>query len=139
MPPMDAEQMRPLSADDDRRLAILAEGLYLSNLLLLPGIAFLWLLLLNLKLGGKAPPLALCHLRQTLAASIWAGVLLLPVTVLTIATGGYDNITGWTVAIIYFTVCHASLVLLGVMGLARAMAGQTWRYPLIGPVCGPRL
>ena len=28
------------------------------------------------------------------------------------------------VVIIYFTTCHATLVLLGVMGLAKAMAGQ---------------
>lgn len=112
----------------------MAETLYLCNLLLLPGIAFIWLLLLNIRRSHVASPLALCHLRQTLAASIWAGVLLIPVTVLTIAMGGYQSITGWTVAILYFTTCHAALVLLGVAGLARAMAGQLWRYPLIGPI-----
>jgi hypothetical protein len=135
---MAADHMSPLSPEQDKKLAITAELLYLGNLLLLPGIAFLWLLLLNVKRSKEASPLALCHLRQTLAASIWAGVLLIPVTVLTVAMGGYESITGWTVAILYFTTCHASLVLLGVVGLAKAMAGQPWRYPLIGPVCGTR-
>jgi SNF family Na+-dependent transporter len=120
----------------DKKLAVMAEVLYLCNLLLLPGIAFLWLLLLNVRYSSGASPLALCHLRQTLAASIWAGVLLIPITGLTVMMGGYQSVTGWTVAILYFIVCHASLVLLGVVGLAKAMAGLSWRYPLIGPVCG---
>ena len=122
--------------EPNNKLAVTAEALYLCNLLLLPGIAFVWLVVLYRKQRNVAAPLAHCHLRQTLAASIWAGVLLLPVTVLTIAVGGYESIGAWTVALLYFTVCHASLVLLGVVGLAKAMSGQTWRYPLIGPVCG---
>lgn len=122
--------------EPNNKLAVTAEALYLLNLLLLPGIAFVWLVVLYRKQRNVAAPLALCHLRQTLAASIWAGVLLLPVTVLTIAVGGYESIGAWTVALLYFTVCHASLVLLGVVGLAKAMAGQSWRYPVIGPVCG---
>ncbi len=125
-----------MNPNQDKRLAVMAEALYLLNLLLLPGIAFVWLIVLYRKQHDVAAPLALCHLRQTLAASIWAGVLLLPFTILTIAVGGYESIGAWTVALLYFTVCHASLVLLGVVGLARAMAGQPWRYPLIGPVCG---
>lgn len=122
-----------------RKLAVLAESLYLVNLLLAPGVAFAWLLWLYLQQHKTASPLALCHLRQTLAASIWAGVLLLPITVLTIAVGGYQSIGAWTAAILYFTVCHASLVLLGIVGLSKAIAGQPWRYPLLGPVCGGEL
>jgi uncharacterized membrane protein len=132
---MVADPMPTVSPDKDRKLAVTAEALFLCNLLLLPGIAFIWLLLLGHKHRDTASPLALCHLRQTVAASIWAGVLLLPITVLTIAVGGYDSIGAWTVALIYFTTCHASLVLVGVFGLSKAMAGQPWRYPLIGPVC----
>jgi uncharacterized Tic20 family protein len=133
---MDGNPVEPIRPDEDRQLAILAEALYLANLLLLPGIAFIWLVLLYRKHRSRASVLSLCHLRQTLVASIWAGVLLLPITLLTIAVGGYESIGAWSVAIIYFTTCHASLVLLGVVGLARAMAGQTYKFPLIGPVCG---
>lgn len=125
-----------MSTDKDKRVAITAEALYLLNLLLLPGIAFILLLLLNRKHHSNASPLALCHLRQTVAASIWAGVLLVPFTILTITVGGYESIGAWTVAILYFIICHSSLILLGVFGLSRAMAGRTWRYPLIGPACG---
>jgi hypothetical protein len=46
--------------------------------------------------------------------------------------GGYRSPHTWMVLIIYFTTCHATLVLLGVLGLSRAMAGQPFRYPLIG-------
>ncbi len=133
---MAADITPPVDSDKNKSLAVTAEVLYLANLLILPGIAFIWLVLLYRQQRDAATPLALCHLRQTLAASIWAGVLLLPFTGLTIAVGGYDSIGAWTIALIYFTVCHASLVLLGVVGLAKAMAGQSWRYPLIGPVCG---
>lgn len=122
--------------NNDKGLAVRAEVLYLCNLLLLPGIAFIWLWLLYRQHRTTAGPLARCHLRQTLVASIWAGVLLLPLTLLTVAIGGFDSIGAWTLAIIYFTTCHASLVLLGVVGLTKAMAAQLWRYPLLGPDCG---
>ena len=125
-----------MSPEHDKRLAVTAEALYLINLLLLPGIAFIWLVLLYRKHRDEASPLALCHLRQTLVASIWAGVLLVPFTLLTIAVGGYDSIGAWTVALIYFISCHNSLILLGVVGLSKAMSGQLWRYAIIGTVCG---
>jgi hypothetical protein len=34
--------------------------------------------------------------------------------------------------ILYFTFCHSTLVLLGIVGLAKAMAGQCWQFPLVG-------
>lgn len=115
-----------------RRLAILAESLYLLNLLLLPGLAFIWLLVLSLKYGQTAPPLARNHLQQAFMASIWAGgLLLLPITVLLAAFGG--SLYTWMLALILLLCCHAALVLLGVMGLARAMNGLYFRYWLIGP------
>jgi hypothetical protein len=116
-------------------LAVTAEALYLVNLLLVPGIAFVILLALYLRNNKTAPLLARCHLRQTIAASLWAGVLLVLVNGLILALGGYQAPATWVVLILYFTTCHASLVLLGVLGLAKAMAGQPYRYPLIGRPC----
>lgn len=116
-------------------LAIGAEVLYLVNLLLVPGIAFLILLVIYLRSSKTAPLLARCHLRQTLTASIWAGVLLVLVNGLILALGGYHAPATWVVLILYFVTCHASLVLLGVLGLAKAMAGQLYRYPIIGRPC----
>ena len=128
---------RSASEPDDaptagQTLATLAEALYLANLLLLPGLAFAVLLGLFLARRRSAPPLAAAHLGQTLSASLWAGALLILANALILALGGYGAPETWVVLIVYFTVCHATLVLLGVAGLAKAMAGQCWRYPLVG-------
>lgn len=113
-------------------LAVTAESLYLANLLVAPGIAFLVLGLLFLRRGKHTPPLAAAHIEQAVSASIWAGVLLLLVNGAILALGGYRGLTAWTFVILYFTVCHSTLVLLGVVGLVKAMAGQCWRFPLVG-------
>ncbi|OOZ42211.1 hypothetical protein BOW53_01125 [Solemya pervernicosa gill symbiont] len=134
MPHSDANEA--LTPDTSaRRLAVLAEVLYLSNLLILPGIAFLWLLSLYLKHRNSAVPLARCHLSQTLRASIWAGLLLVIVSVAVFALGGFSSGYTWMVVILYVTTCHTTLVLLGMIGLAKAMAGRNFRYPLIGTAC----
>lgn len=116
-------------------VAVMAEALYLANLLLLPGFSFAVLLWLFFRHHRNGPPLARCHLRQTVAASLWAGVILVIVNVLILATGGYQSANVWMYVIIYFTVGHSSLILLGMIGLAKAMAGRAWRYPLIGVRC----
>jgi len=128
----------PLSAETDnsspagQTLAVIAEALYLTNLLLLPGLAFLALLALYLKKRATAPPLAVSHLAQTVTASVWAGVLLVLANGTILALGGYQATHTWIIVILYFTLAHASLVVCGAVGLARALAGQCWRFPLIG-------
>lgn len=122
-------------------LAVAAESLYLANLLLLPGLAFLALAYLALRAGPETPRLAAAHLAQTIAASLWAGGLLVVVNALILLLGGYRGAHTWVLVILYFTVCHSTLVMLGAIGLAKAMAGQCWRYPLVGrplpPGCPP--
>ncbi len=113
-------------------LAVAAESLYLANLLLLPGLAFLGLAWLHRKAGPDTPRLAAAHLTQTFSASLWAGALLVAVNGMILLLGGYRGAHTWVLVILYFTICHATLVLLGVVGLAKAMAGQCWRYPLVG-------
>ena len=126
----------PSPMEDDsppgQGLAIAAESLYLINLLLLPGLAFLLLLGLYGRYRRTAPPLGRLHLQQTLSASLWAGGLLVIVNLLIIALGGYDAASTWVIVILYFITVHATLVLLGILGLARSLAGQTFRYPLVG-------
>ncbi|MEW8122585.1 MAG: hypothetical protein AB2732_12785, partial [Candidatus Thiodiazotropha endolucinida] len=63
---------------------------------------------------------------------LWAGVLLVIVNLVILLLGGYDGAYTWMVVIIYFTVCHSTLILIGMLGLAKAMAGKCYRYPLIG-------
>ncbi len=116
-------------------LAIGAEVLYLINLLVLPFFGFFGLLVLYARFRRTAPRLARCHLAQTMSASLWAGVLLLAVNALILILGGYDAPSTWVVLVLYFSTCHTTLVMLGVVGLAKAMAGKQYRYPLIGRPC----
>lgn len=113
-------------------LAVAAESLYLINLLLLPGLGFLLLLWLFFHHRDSAPPLARVHLRQTMSASLWAGALLIFANLLIVVLGGYQTAWTWIIVILYFTTVHATLVLLGILGLARALAGQPCCYPLVG-------
>jgi uncharacterized Tic20 family protein len=122
----------PSDAQPDNRLAVTAQVLYLANLLLLPGIAFLVLLALYFKFRDSPNSLTAFHLRQTLSASLWAGILLLACNGLILGLGGYDGPWTWMIVILYFTVAHSTLIILGMIGLIKAMAGQAWRYPLIG-------
>ncbi|MFZ6747775.1 hypothetical protein [Undibacterium sp. Ren11W] len=118
--------------ETDVSVAVQAEALYLLNLLLLPGLGFLLLLWLARSNPRCESELTRCHLRQTIVASLWAGVLLAIVTVLIVLLGGFQSPYTWMVLILYFVCCHAVLILFGVLGLARAMAKQLYVYPLIG-------
>lgn len=114
-------------------LAVLSEALYLANLLLAPGVAFALLVWLWQKHKHSAPPLARQHLRQTTFVSLYGGILISVLSAIFIIAGGLDWEWTWVMVILYFTCIHSTLVMFGMFGLAKAMAGQTWRYPLIGP------
>lgn len=133
MPPSVPETGR--SSSSGQTLAITAEVLYLVNLLLVPGLAFVMLLVIYFRNIRQAPALAACHLRQTVSASLWAGVILVIVNLVIILEGGYDWEWTWVIVILYFTICHTTLVLLGTLGLVYAMNGKPFRYPLIGRPC----
>lgn len=117
---------------DPRVVAVQAEALYLVNLLLMPGLAFLLLLWLNRRHAGSDNRLTRCHLSQTVAASIWAGLLLLAIPGAVVSFVGLERPATWVVLVLYFVCCHAGMVLLGVLGLSRAIAGQVFVYPLFG-------
>lgn len=131
----------PLSDDDfgfeeekaGQNLAVLAEALYLINLLLLPGLAFTLLFGLWLKYKDSAPPLARQHLKQTTYVSLIGGFLIFTLSGMILILGGLAWEWTWVILILYFTCIHSTLVLLGMYALIKAMNGQTWRFPLIGP------
>lgn len=131
MPPSEG------SVDDDRvpgqGLAVASEALFLADLLLAPGICFAVLLWLWVRYRDSAPPLGRQHLKQATFVSFCGGVLIVSVSAILIALGGLQWEWTWVLVILYFTCIHSTLVMFGVFGLAKAMAGQTWRYPLIGP------
>lgn len=120
------------SSNVDISIAVQAESLYLINLLLLPVLGFIGLLWLARHHAHDPSALTRCHLRQTIVASLWAGALLMAVTLLIVLLGGFHNPATWVVLILYFVCCHAVLILFGVLGLAHAMAKQIYVYPLIG-------
>ncbi|OJZ16996.1 MAG: hypothetical protein BGP21_08645 [Thiobacillus sp. 65-29] len=112
--------------------AVLAEVLYLVNLLLAPGLAFLALLVLFRRHRASADALTRIHVRQSFAASVVAGMLLVVVPGLIALTGDLSRPGIWTLLLLYFVSCHAGLVMLGVLALARALAGKPCAYPLPG-------
>lgn len=132
--------MQPSADLEGGGIATAAESLYLVNLLLAPGLGFLVLLWMWWRWRDTAPPLARSHLAQTVSGSVWAGVLLVVANGLILLLGGYEGPHVWTIVITYFTLCHSMLVMFGAYGLAKAMAAQCWRYPLVGrplpPGCG---
>ena len=127
--------MPPSAADRGQALAVIAECLYLANLTLLPVLAFILLLWLQARTRHNATPLARCHLRQAVRGSLWAGGLLVLLNAVILALGGYHSSYTVITLLLYFFSCHSLLILLGMLGLAKALAGQSFRYPLIGQAC----
>lgn len=131
---MSAERPDPLKhVMPGPPLAVAAEALFLINLMLLPGLAFVALLVLWRRHRDHPDPLVRNHLRQTGWTCIWGGLLLVTISVGIFLLGGFDNPWSWVIGVLYFTFVHSSLILLGVLGLARAINGRAWRYPLFGP------
>lgn len=121
-----------MEADFDRDIAVQAELCFLLNLLVLPGVAFVALLLIARKHWHSDNPLTRCHLRQAVRASIWSGVLLAIVSIIILAMGNFGSVWTWMVLLLYFICCHSLLILLGVWGVTQASAGKIFVYPLIG-------
>ena len=131
--PLSDDKSSPDPATPGQALALVAESLFLANLLIAPGLAFVVLAWLWNKHRRKAPELARRHLHQTFWVSLYGGALIVTLSVVFILIGGLHWEWTWVLVILYFTCVHSTLVLCGMFGLARAMAGQPFRYPLIGP------
>ena len=100
--------------------------------MLAPGLAFALLLLLYWFSRRQADALAMNHLSQTVGVSLAGGALIVVVSALFFLLGGLDSGYTWVAVVLYFTFIHSSLILMGVMGLVKAMAGQHYVFPLIG-------
>ena len=114
-------------------LAIAAEAFYIVNMVLAPGLGFLMLAALYPYCKKKRPPkIAMNHLRQAISATIWAGIALTIFLVLIWLTGGYPSPYFWPLVGIYFFFIHIPMSVIGVVGFGKALAGENFRYPLIG-------
>ena len=115
-------------------LAIATEALFLANLMIIPVLGFVLMVALWWRHRHHPSRVVRNHLEQTVFTSLWGGAILVGVVGLILLMGGLDSPVSWIVAILYFVCVHAGLILLGVIGLNRAMLARTWRYPLLGPV-----
>lgn len=132
--PLSDNQAADNTAVDGQGLAVLAESLYVANLLILPFAAFLALVIVFVMKHGSAPPLGRSHLEQTIAASIGIAIMFFACAgiIVLLRSWGLQDVGVWMIVVIVFTIIHATMVLFGVLGLAKAMAGKCWRYPLFG-------
>lgn len=121
-----------MERQEGKTLAVAAETLYLLNLLLMPVLAFLVLFILFLVYRRTASPLAANHLSQTTGVSVLGGTLLVVVMTPVALFGGIDSGWTWVVLVLYFTFIHSTLILLGVLGLVRALNAEHFRYPVLG-------
>ena len=115
------------------RLAVAAEALFLANLMIAPGLAFLALLALWLRHRHDAPLVVRNHLQQTVVASLYGGAMLVGVSAAIFFLGGFDDPWSWVLGVLYFVSFHATLIIFGVIGLNHAILGRSWQYPFIGP------
>lgn len=121
---------------EGKPLAIIAEGLYLLNLLfpLLPLLALVWL-----RWRHRAHPDAVVrsHLKQTFAGAALSTGLFACANLLILLLGGYATVHALVVFEVYFIFCVPPLLIPGLLGLIKAMAGQDYRYPLLGRFHAP--
>lgn len=123
------------TAPDDIRLATTIESLYLANLLLAPVLAYAILLWLHFSRRTTDKPLACCHLAQALRGGLLGTLLPLATIAYIVASGGFTSLGAWVAAEVYIIFIHTPLILLGLVGLLKAMAGKPYVFLLIGKRC----
>lgn len=117
---------------NDKKLAALAQGLYLTNITILPGVSFIILILLYVKNKAELHPAALTHFRQAILANLVAGLLLLGVSAIILIAGSISSPYTWMYFLIYFLSIHSALILFGVFAFIKALAKETYIYPGFG-------
>lgn len=130
MPPSVAElEERPRTPGETQ--AVVAQVCYLANMTLLPFLGFIGLAVLWLK-RAELPPLARFHLRQCLRASLVAGLCAGSIAVWILGFGDWRHPSAWYAVEGYFFAIHSPLTVFGMIGLAKAMAGLQWPFPIVG-------
>jgi hypothetical protein len=117
---------------ENRKLATLAQSLYLANLLVIPVIALLLLCLLRLTLRTHLDDFSRYHFRLALLAGGIA-LLLLGIPAWVFWQFGPGGARAWTSLLLYLLIAHTSLVIFGIYSLARAMTGNRIRGPRKAP------
>ena len=103
-----------------QRSAIIYQSLYLMNLLLIPGIAFI-ILLWFLKKEKKQIGWHKAHLYRSIQLSLLAGLFIAVIPLLVIFISKQSEVSV-IIMVIYFISVHTTFVMLGMLNIARAMA-----------------
>ncbi|MCB1645554.1 MAG: hypothetical protein KDI36_08880 [Pseudomonadales bacterium] len=113
-----------------RRIAIVAETLYLLNLMILPGLAFILLTILFFKYRRSESVVIFSHLRQTMGLSVIGGFSVIATFSFVALFGNTsaDTAMKWMWFVLGFTVIHSSLILTGVYGLVKALNDQPFVF-----------
>lgn len=102
-----------------------AQGWYLANLLVLPGLAFIALALMFIKQQrlpeSQQNDADSAHIFVAFWMSLLAGFFIVVGGTTAYLFLGTSN-TFWLFLILYFTIFHSSFVLLGMFNLSRAMS-----------------
>lgn len=125
---MSQDNWQKNSEKTEYKLGALSYLFYTLNITLLPGIGFLVQLLLWRKAHKQFDKKAEKYIKQSILASIMSGLLLVLVSLAFLAIGGLQSPWTWMLLIIYFTLCHSCLILLGVLGFSRFNAGKPFSF-----------
>lgn len=123
-----------MNSKNENAIAVRVQILYLLNLLIIPGIGFVMIYLLLKEHKGTTNTLTRSHVSQAFVASVVVGVLIVGFTLLMLTFGSTDDPYTWMWIILYFTCFHSTFILLGVLGMIKAMASETYRYPLMATI-----
>ncbi|RMF18982.1 MAG: hypothetical protein D6758_03070 [Gammaproteobacteria bacterium] len=107
----------------ERRLAVLAEGAYLINLLALPLIGTLYCVATALKYMKGASPALRSHLLFTAWGSLLAPALLSGMTYFYYLQLGLTP-HFWFATLSFLAIFHTSFVIIGLYTLAKALAAK---------------
>lgn len=120
--------------------SVICQSLYLTNLLLLPGVSFLIMLYFyrqysqlktvnagtestieNNKIRMRTLGIGKIHLIRSVQLSVLAGLLLAVIPLLVIYFSSQLE-ASVMVGLVYFVTLHAGFILIGMLNLSRAMA-----------------
>lgn len=101
----------------------------LLNLTILPGIGFIWLLLIYKKTRQESTPQAIdsYHARLGIKINLFAAAALFLVSALMILFGGFNSPWTWVYVISYFTMVHTIFIVFAIWALVRAWSGDRLR------------
>ncbi len=114
-----------------KQIPVVLQGLYLINLLALPIIAAVPIIYLCKMHWHSDDLVTRCHTRQVIATTIWFAVVVIGGALLFWLVGNHGPEL-WTMLLMYLIVFHTTFVMIGMVGLAKAITGKPYQPYLIG-------